>query len=333
MASKRTHPLAQRPTYTNEQLDRFLSALPSKPGLSLQRFKDEMQQDPLHALTKLQRLSMAFIPWTSVSLHYSTHYTLSLDPTLLYHKIVERQLGGYCMENNTFFVTVLRSLGFECYVSGARISITEGGATGYEADGFGGWEHEVIFAVIGSQKYLIDIGFGAHGAIEPILLEVGETAKGVPGVTQRLVQKKLAPFTAGQVMWVVEVHTSKELEPAANAEDSKWRPAYCFSEQEWLPQDFELINYRTSHDPRSMFTYRILVTKTILDHSGDSATGQITMVGDEVTRRMGDKSEKETLRKCKSERERVDALDRWFDMKLTHEEAVGIRGRVSEIKV
>ena len=332
MSSNPVHPLAQRPVYPDDQLDRFLSALPYRPALSLESYKEDMKQSPVRALSKLQRLSNAFIPWTSVSIHYSTHHTLSLDPTLLYHKIVERQLGGYCMENNTYFSTVLRSLGFECYVSGARISGAESGATGPAADGFGGWSHEVIIVTIGSQKYLVDVGFGAHGAIEPVLLEEGATAKGVPGVTQRLVQRKLAPFTAGQVMWLVEVNISKEDEPAADSEDAVWRPAYCFSEQEWLPQDFEIMNYRTSHDPRSMFTYRILVTKTILNDSGDSAVGQLTLVGDEATRRMGGKGDKEILRKCKSEHDRVDALERWFGMKLTPEEVAGIRSRVTEIK-
>ena len=189
------------------------------------------------------------------------------------------------MENNTFLATVLRSLGFDCYISGARISSAEGGATGYTADGFGGWEHEVIFVIISSRKYLVDVGFGARGAIEPILLEEGATAKGVPGVTQRLVRKKLAPFTAGQVMWLVEVHTFKQGGPNEKDDDAYWRPAYCFSEQEWLPQDFELINYRTSHDPRSMFTYQLLVTKTLLDETGDTAIGQLTMAGDEVIKK------------------------------------------------
>ena len=150
------------------------------------------------------------------------------------------------MENNTFFFTVLRSLGYECYVSGARISNAEGGATGYAADGFGGWSHEIIIVTIGSQKYLVDAGFGGHGAIEPVLLKEGATAKGVPGVTQRLVRRKLAPFTAGQTLWMVEAQTMKESKPGQDAQEVYWRPAYCFSEQEWLPQDFELISYRTS---------------------------------------------------------------------------------------
>ena len=331
MTSQNVHELARRPLYTDEQLDLFLSKLPCKPNLNLSGFKQEKHDDELLALTKLQRLAMAFIPWTSVSLHYSTHHTLSLNPTLLFRKIVERQLGGYCMENNTFFSNILRSLGYRCYVAGARISNAEGGATGIEAQGFGGWSHEVILVLIGSKKYLVDVGFGGHGSIEPTLVEEGATAQGVPGVTHHLVRRKLAPFTSDQELWLVEVHIRKEGASGPEDENAAWQPAYCFADQEWLPQDFEITNYRVSRDPRSMFTYRVLVTKTVLDESGEHAIGQRVLINEEATERSRD-GKKTILRTCKSEAERVDALARWFDMNLTPEEVDGIRGRVTAIK-
>ncbi|RMZ77289.1 hypothetical protein DV737_g4460, partial [Chaetothyriales sp. CBS 132003] len=280
-------PYAQRPTYTDEQLDRFLGKLASKPRLTLASSKQEIQRDPVKALKKLQRLVAAFVPWTSVSLHYSTHHTLSLDPNLLYHKIVERQLGGYCMENNTFMFTVLRSLGYDCYITGARISDGLDGPRDVVAQGFRGWSHQITIVTLGPQKYAVDVGLGAQTAIEPLLVEEGAKANGVPGVMQRL--------------------------------------------SEWLPQDFEIINYRTSRDPTSMFTYRLLATKPILSDEGDDVLGVYILVNDEISKRSGKYGNKETLRKCKSEEDRVEALARWFDIKLTTGEVAGIKGRVTEI--
>ena len=72
-----------------------------------------------------------------ISVQYSWHRALSLDSEALFHKIVERRLGGYCMENNAFFSTILRSLGYQLYVTGARISnALEKGANPH---GFAGW--------------------------------------------------------------------------------------------------------------------------------------------------------------------------------------------------
>src|ERR1700761_5968974 len=70
------------------------------------------------------------VPLTSssnISLHYSEDKTLSLDPEALFEKFVHRGIAGYCMEQNTFFYTVLRSLGYDLYITGARVSNSVGG--------------------------------------------------------------------------------------------------------------------------------------------------------------------------------------------------------------
>lgn len=51
---------------------------------------------------------------------------IDIEPEVLFEKIVggaggKGRRGGYCMENNTFFGTVLRSLGFDVYAVGARV--------------------------------------------------------------------------------------------------------------------------------------------------------------------------------------------------------------------
>lgn len=46
---------------------------------------------------------------------------ISLDKEDLFEKIVTLERGGYCMENNLLFSTVLRTLGFEVVATGARV--------------------------------------------------------------------------------------------------------------------------------------------------------------------------------------------------------------------
>jgi arylamine N-acetyltransferase len=115
--------------YSSEQLSRYFQhiGLPSpsaKPG-------------SLEYLTELVKLQLATVPFENLSLHYSKHRLLSLDTNDLFDKVVGRGRGGYCMENNTFFGAVLRSLGFKLINAGARVSHATAGRPG---GGYMGWE-------------------------------------------------------------------------------------------------------------------------------------------------------------------------------------------------
>jgi arylamine N-acetyltransferase len=133
------HPLSHRPTYTRDQLAQYVHRIngPNSPH-TLETLEAEIAADPLAALATLQKKQLAGIPWGNIAMHYSTHKTLSLEPDALFTKIVERGLGGYCMENNSFFATVLGSLGYDLYITGARVSnMVE--MNGKHPEGFGGW--------------------------------------------------------------------------------------------------------------------------------------------------------------------------------------------------
>lgn len=133
-------PTPSLPTYTHSQLLAFFN--------HIHLFAYEQYQTPLAPLrlptspldlldflTQIQQHVLATIPFENLSIHYSPHHTISLDPAALYTKVVERGHGGYCMELNCFFLTVLRSLGFEVYSVGARVSLDPNGA----GEEYGGW--------------------------------------------------------------------------------------------------------------------------------------------------------------------------------------------------
>ncbi len=116
--------LSQHPKYSEDQILRYLEhiGLPQPGSFSLSSIKDEIATDPLQWLTKLQRRQMARVPFENLALHYSTNHSVILEREFLFDKIVVRGKGGYCMENNLFFATVLRTLGYTVLSGGARVS-------------------------------------------------------------------------------------------------------------------------------------------------------------------------------------------------------------------
>jgi arylamine N-acetyltransferase len=132
---------SQSPTYTDSQLTQYLSMLfpESHSFSSLAAVKEKLQTDPIPTLTTLQTHHLGTIPWGDVGLHYSTTKTVSLDAEDVFEKIVLKKLGGYCMEVNTFYAIVLRSLGLKLYVTGGRISNAIDAPGKRDPEGFAGW--------------------------------------------------------------------------------------------------------------------------------------------------------------------------------------------------
>ena len=64
---------------------------------------------------------------------------MSLDAEQVFEKIVTKRLGGYCMEVNNFYSTVLRSLGVKLYLTGGRISNAVDAPGRRDPEGFAGW--------------------------------------------------------------------------------------------------------------------------------------------------------------------------------------------------
>ena len=321
------HPLSQRPTYTKAQLSKYVAHI-FPPSYTLSTLEADIKANPLATLSQLQLYHLSKIPWGNVAMHYSAHRTLSLDTEALFTKIVDRGLGGYCMENNLFFATVLRSLGYELYLTGGRVSNTVGNS-GRDSDGFRGWEHMVILANVNERTYHVDVGFGSQGPAAPLLLKEGETSGVVPGNWVRLSRRRIAQNTSGQVMWVLEIR---------NQSVGEWNPGYCFTELEFLEEDFWNLNFRTHRDPTSWFTYTLVVTRVLLEGEEDGgkgdwekAVGTVTLVNRSVSRRTGG-GKSEVMQEFESEGERVMALEKWFGVKLREDEVNGIVGMATHIR-
>lgn len=102
-------------SYNPEQLERYFSLI------SLDGWKKLIGKDVLGFFDQLVKFHLARITYNTLSLHYSTDKSGSLDANVLFDKIVDRDLGGYCFELNVFFLHLIRSLGFDAMAVGYRM--------------------------------------------------------------------------------------------------------------------------------------------------------------------------------------------------------------------
>lgn len=110
--------------YTPEQVNAYLSRI-SFPVNQYKpiTLKTAGSTDGLHYLYGLQKYHLASIPFENLSLHYSQERVVSINKDDLFKKMVTSGSGrgGYCMEHNLLFGTILRSIGFEVISTGARV--------------------------------------------------------------------------------------------------------------------------------------------------------------------------------------------------------------------
>ncbi len=109
--------------YKPEQMTEYLARVGWDPSFP-------EQPGSLEYLSRLMRLHLAAVPFECLDLHYSSLHSLSLNPDKIHEKIVARGRGGYCMEQNTLFAEVLRTLGYTLISTGGRISYATMGRPG-----------------------------------------------------------------------------------------------------------------------------------------------------------------------------------------------------------
>ncbi|OAX78190.1 hypothetical protein ACJ72_07507 [Emergomyces africanus] len=315
---------SQRPTYSRKQLAKYISFIynfPADQGLAkLSELEGLVQRDPLKALTTLQQRQLATVSFSNVVLHYSQHHTISLDPDHLFHKLIERGLGGYCLENTGLLAIVIRSLGYQFYTAAGRVS--QGYDSPASAGQFYGWGHMILVVTIEGTKYTVDVGFGPNGPTRPLLLEEDQPVTSFAPAQMRMIKNNISPnVDRSQRLWIYQTRSNPE---------SEWKDAYCFYGIEFLPEDYEIMNFWTSQHPTSTFKKKFICTKFLLNETEDSIIGTLALTGADVKRNINGKIE--NLTTLTSEAERVSALQKWFNVHLHPTEVRGIKGSVAEIQ-
>ncbi|KAF7846219.1 hypothetical protein BT93_L4825 [Corymbia citriodora subsp. variegata] len=310
------------PDLTPAQLEQYYKHihLPQKDQPTNLSSLDE--QDQLKCLIKLLHHQLCYVPFENFDLHYSAVKGVSLDPTFLFHKIVTRASGrgGYCMQNNSFFASVLRTIGFRVRSVGARVS-RDFHATEPE---YSGWSHQVNIVSIGKERYMVDVGFGNEGPTVPMSLS--DESK----ILQTGDSDQAGYYGQVKAVYDEESQTSSYIYQMSRGGTAPYTPRYSFTKMEFLSQDFEVMSFHVANSRKTMFVQNVICTKFLLAEDGKSIVGDITLNNNVLKERRYGKSE--PLAEIQTESDRVQALEKFMGIKMLPEEIAGIQGLPTELK-
>ena len=216
-------------TFTEAQVLRYFERI----DFHLPNSPTTLPPPTLSTLRHLIACHLQLIPFENLSLHYSTHYSITLEKEFLFDKIVNQHKGGYCMEHNTTFAAVLRTLGYDLYTIAARVYLPNDSRSSYP----GGFAHMAMIVTLDGIEYLVDVGFGGCGLTAPLPIFDGDsietTINGVLPEEHRVHRVEMSGASRkGHKPWVLEQRRTPQAE---------WEPVYVFEKDfEFFPNDYEV---------------------------------------------------------------------------------------------
>lgn len=187
--------------------------------------------DTLRALHQAHALA---IPFENLAIQMGEGISLDLDA--IQDKLVRRKRGGYCFEQNSLFLAVLREIGFEAEALEARVRL------GTEA--LLPRTHMLLRVRLGSADLLADVGFGGQGLLHPVPMDGGVHAQF--GRAYRVAAE--GPLRALQSRQLVN-----------------WADLYAFEPTPRVAVDFEMGNWYTSTHPASRFVSTLTAQRVTLE--------------------------------------------------------------------
>lgn len=198
-----------------------------------------------HTLDELVLAHQCTIPFETVTLHRRGGEP-RLETELIFEKVVERELGGYCFELNKLFEELLASLGFEVRPALSRAVRGRGGRMPIN--------HRGIIAYADEGACSVDVGFGGPMPAGALLLS--------HGLEQEIFGETYTPRETENSWWKIErltqaagdnydddkpVRRQVELELCTAAvEDIDFSALNLyFSQPGTLFHDHEIVNLRT----------------------------------------------------------------------------------------
>lgn len=180
----------------------------------------------------------------------------------------------------------------------------------------------VNIVTIGETRYHVDVGFGGNGPVVPMPLDrSGPVQPHIEPASARLQWRNIPGNSdPNQRLWVYEHRMDKEAE---------FQMMYCFTELEFLPSDYNIMNYYTSTSHKTFFTRVIVGEKKLVDDKGE-LSGNLILGNNDLKWRVHGNKKKEI--KFETEGDRIQALEEHFRIKLGQVERDSIRGLASEIR-
>lgn len=211
-----------------------------------------------------------------------------------------------------FFDHMLRGLGFTVHSVGARVRKRENGVP---VGDFMGWAHIVnIVTFSDGARYMVDVGFGGDGPTKPLRLVDGEVTRNLGTQEMHLMYENIVSNAdPRQRLWVYNIRNNK---------NDYWKAAYCFTEVEFLQQDFEVMSFFVNASPQSWFTTTVVAVRMLVEKH--EIVGKVMLWGGDVKENNGGRTK--LLMTCESEEERVEMLKAKFGIVLDKEEQEAIKG-------
>jgi N-hydroxyarylamine O-acetyltransferase len=172
------------------------------------------------------------VPFENFDIHLNRK--IELTPEVLFDKIVSRNRGGFCFEQNGLLADLLRSLGFDVTLCAAAVI----SPTGELSPDFA---HLCLLVNVEGGKYLADIGFGEYSAYP--LEFTPDLVQGAPPEQYKI------------------VHDGQRFKSLRVNEVPGWPKGYSFSTTPRALGDFaEMCDYFQNH-PDSHFRKRRMCTR------------------------------------------------------------------------
>lgn len=185
----------------------------------------------LETLVGLHRAQAFSIPFENLDIHLGR--PIGLDPASLVRKLITERRGGYCYELNGLFRLVLLALGFEVKCLVGR-NLIAGHPLRPRA-------HQVLRVEVAGRPYLVDLGFGTNGLIEPLPLTAG--TEHPQGFDRYRLQA--APQHNYHLQLLMQ---------------GQWQSLYTFTLDEAQPSDYQMMSYYYAHAPDSPFRRQRICT-------------------------------------------------------------------------
>jgi N-hydroxyarylamine O-acetyltransferase len=222
-------------------VDRYLNRI----GLS------EAPDVDLVGLTVLQAAHLSSVPFENLDVHARTGVRTDTDWSL--PKIVERNRGGWCFENNGAFGWLLRELGFDVTYTGAYVLL--------EPPDTEHMSHLCLIVEL-EQPYLVDVGFG-DSFMGPLPID-----------GRRVDDGNAIHAVIFDDPWFILVEANANVIEMSPSE----RPLYRFERIARTLPDFDVESIRLQHD--SHFTDKPFATRLI-----DGGPDRVTLLADRIKHR------------------------------------------------
>ena len=184
-------------------------------------------------LARLHRAHLAAIPFENLDIQIGL--PIELDAVSLQEDLVLRRRGGYCFQQNTLFRLALSALGFTVHAREARVRFAATLPVPPRT-------HMVLVVPIAGVDWLVDVGFGANGIVEPLRLDAAETT---------------------QDGWTFRVSREERLHVLQRREREEWLDLYAFTDDDAATIDYVVGNWYTSTHPGSKFVQTLTAQRMI----------------------------------------------------------------------